>query len=180
MRGGPTTLGLRVPALPPALAALEAVQLAGAAVEREPRRRPGRAARSTTCPSRSAREADLVLDGGELPGTPSTVVDLRALRDDARLADRAARGRCLRDAVRGRRSRHYDVASDRRPRVWQVGSARTGSSAEPRWLPTLEVTETETTAAAPSCVTLRGELDLASAYAFDRRLLDDRGAPARR
>jgi L-threonylcarbamoyladenylate synthase len=26
--------------------------------------------------------ADLVLDGGELPGTPSTVVDLRSYEDD--------------------------------------------------------------------------------------------------
>ena len=38
---------------------------------------------SRTSRRRSARGADLVLDGGELAGTPSTVVDLRALRGGA-------------------------------------------------------------------------------------------------
>ena len=33
---------------------------------------------SRTCRRRFALGADLVIDGGELPGTPSTVVDLRA------------------------------------------------------------------------------------------------------
>jgi L-threonylcarbamoyladenylate synthase len=35
-------------------------------------------------PERIRAAADLVLDGGELPGTPSTVVDLRAWELDAR------------------------------------------------------------------------------------------------
>ena len=43
---------------------------ANAAGERDARRLPDVAAAIR-------READLVLDGGELPGTPSTVVDLR-------------------------------------------------------------------------------------------------------
>ena len=34
-------------------------------------------ARSTRCRERLREGADLVIDGGELPGTPSTVVDLR-------------------------------------------------------------------------------------------------------
>ena len=50
-------------------------------------------ARSTPSPSASARAADLVLDGGELPGTPSTVVDLRALGARRRLATSCARAR---------------------------------------------------------------------------------------
>jgi L-threonylcarbamoyladenylate synthase len=73
----PGTLGLRVPALPPALAALGQVAWpvlqssanhAGAADAR----------RLADVPEDVRRDADLVLDGGELPGTPSTVVDLRA------------------------------------------------------------------------------------------------------
>jgi L-threonylcarbamoyladenylate synthase len=71
------TIGLRVPALPPAAAALRAVRWpilqssANRAGEPEARR----------CGDVDARlraAADLVLDGGELPGTASTVIDLRA------------------------------------------------------------------------------------------------------
>ena len=76
-----TTLGLRVPALPPALAALEQVtwpvwqssaNLAGG--------RPAR--RLEEVPRELRLAADLVLDGGPLPGTASTVVDLRHYEDD--------------------------------------------------------------------------------------------------
>jgi len=72
----PETLGLRVPALPAPIAALGGMRWpvmqssANAAGERDARRLPDVAAAIR-------READLVLDGGELPGTPSTVVDLR-------------------------------------------------------------------------------------------------------
>jgi L-threonylcarbamoyladenylate synthase len=77
------TLGVRVPAWPPALAALGSVKwpvlqssanAAGGADARRLQEVPGsiRAA------------ADLVLDGGELPGTASTVVDLREYELDAR------------------------------------------------------------------------------------------------
>ena len=42
-------------------------------------------AASTRCPASIRAGADLVLDGGELPGMPSTVIDVR----DAGVADRA-------------------------------------------------------------------------------------------
>jgi len=72
----PATLGLRVPALAPGIAALRSV------------RRPllqSSANRSGEPDARTLAEvdpalraaADLVLDGGALPGTPSTVLDLR-------------------------------------------------------------------------------------------------------
>jgi L-threonylcarbamoyladenylate synthase len=76
----PATLGLRVPALPPAAAALRAVRWpilqssANLAGEREARH-------CTDVDARLRAEADLVLDGGELPGTASTVIDLRAFAD---------------------------------------------------------------------------------------------------
>lgn len=76
----PATLGLRVPAWPEALAGLGAVRWpvlqssANLTGESE--------ARTVDAVPESIRAAaDLVLDGGELPGTPSTVVDLRAFED---------------------------------------------------------------------------------------------------
>lgn len=77
----PSTVGLRVPALPPPLAALHAV------------RRPVMQSSANTSGGPEARRladvpaplrdaADLVLDGGELPGTPSTVLDLRAFESE--------------------------------------------------------------------------------------------------
>jgi L-threonylcarbamoyladenylate synthase len=72
----PGTLGLRVPELPPALSALHEVRwpvlqssanLAGGPDAR----------RIDEVPAVVRENADLVLDGGELPGTPSTVLDLR-------------------------------------------------------------------------------------------------------
>jgi L-threonylcarbamoyladenylate synthase len=73
----PGTLGLRVPAWPEPLAALAAVgwpvlqSSANAAGEPDART-------LADVPEPIRRGADLVLDGGALPGTPSTVVDLRA------------------------------------------------------------------------------------------------------
>ena len=76
----PDTLGLRVPALHDALAPLVAMprpvlqssaNLAGAPDAR----------RIEEVPDEIRAGADLVLDGGELPGTPSTVVDLRGYED---------------------------------------------------------------------------------------------------
>ncbi|MCW3016790.1 MAG: L-threonylcarbamoyladenylate synthase [Solirubrobacterales bacterium] len=73
----PDTLGLRVPELPPALRALADVHWpvlqssANLAGGPDPRR-------VDEVPAVVRQNADLVLDGGELPGTPSTVVDLRA------------------------------------------------------------------------------------------------------
>jgi L-threonylcarbamoyladenylate synthase len=68
----PGTLGLRVIAGPLAAMALPVLQssanLAGGSDAR----------RLADVPEVIREEADLVLDGGELPGTPSTVIDLRA------------------------------------------------------------------------------------------------------
>jgi L-threonylcarbamoyladenylate synthase len=72
----PATLGLRVPLLPERLAALSAVQTpvmqssANISGERDARR-------LADVPATLRSGADVVLDGGELSGTPSTVVDLR-------------------------------------------------------------------------------------------------------
>lgn len=75
-RTDPTTFGLRVPRLPDhlgALAALDgAVMQSSANISGEPD------ARSLAEVPRSLLDGvDLALDGGELPGTPSTVIDLR-------------------------------------------------------------------------------------------------------
>lgn len=73
----PATLGLRVPILP-ALAGL------GVAVLQSSANRSGGAdprALADVEPSLRAG-VDLVLDGGTLPGTPSTVVDLRSFESD--------------------------------------------------------------------------------------------------
>jgi len=72
----PGTLGLRVPALAEPLAALSAmrwpVMQSSANLAGGPDAR-----RLADVPEPIRRGADLVLDAGELPGTPSTVVDLR-------------------------------------------------------------------------------------------------------
>ncbi|HZH24794.1 MAG TPA: Sua5/YciO/YrdC/YwlC family protein [Solirubrobacteraceae bacterium] len=69
----PATLGLRVPALP-ALATVEVPVLQTSA-----NHAGGADARRLAEVPRPIRDgADLVLDGGALPGTPSTVIDLRA------------------------------------------------------------------------------------------------------
>jgi L-threonylcarbamoyladenylate synthase len=77
----PSTLGLRVPELPRRLAALgtmhrplmqSSANLSGGP---DPRR-------IEDVPASVRAGAALVLDGGELPGTPSTVVDLRGYAND--------------------------------------------------------------------------------------------------
>jgi L-threonylcarbamoyladenylate synthase len=74
--GGADTLGLRVPAWTPALAALgvlvtpvlqSSANLSGKSDAR----------RVSDVPAAIRAGADLVIDGGELPGVPSTVLDLR-------------------------------------------------------------------------------------------------------
>jgi L-threonylcarbamoyladenylate synthase len=72
----PATLGLRVPRLPARLAALRSI---GRAVMQSSANLSGEtdARRLTDVPESIRAGADLVLDGGELPGTPSTVIDLR-------------------------------------------------------------------------------------------------------
>jgi L-threonylcarbamoyladenylate synthase len=68
----PDTLGLRVPLLP-SLAGAPPVLQSSANVAGGPDAR-----RLSDVPQAIREGADLVLDGGELPGTPSTVLDLRA------------------------------------------------------------------------------------------------------
>jgi L-threonylcarbamoyladenylate synthase len=75
----PATLGLRVPVVP-ALAGVRwpvlqsSANLAGGASPR----------RLGDVPDAIRRAADLVIDGGELPGTASTVVDLRRYEDSGK------------------------------------------------------------------------------------------------
>jgi L-threonylcarbamoyladenylate synthase len=73
----PDTLGIRVPALP----ALSGV---GLPVLQSSANRAGEpdARRLADVPERIRAGADLVVDGGELPGTPSTVIDLRRYEHD--------------------------------------------------------------------------------------------------
>jgi L-threonylcarbamoyladenylate synthase len=68
----PTTLGLRVPDLPALASVRWPVLQSSANAAGGPDAR-----RLDEVPEPIRRAADLVLDGGELPGTPSTVVDLR-------------------------------------------------------------------------------------------------------
>jgi L-threonylcarbamoyladenylate synthase len=79
----PATLGVRVPAWPPALAALADVRWPVLQSSANAAGGPD-ARRLAEVPEPIRRRADLVLDGGELPGTPSTVVDLREYELDAR------------------------------------------------------------------------------------------------
>lgn len=74
--GGADSLGLRVPAWPPPLVALGAV---GVAVLQSSANLSGRsdARRLEDVPESIRAGVDLVLDGGELPGVSSTVIDLR-------------------------------------------------------------------------------------------------------
>ncbi len=73
----PDTLGMRVPLLRGALAALRAVRVP---VVQSSANLSGEvdARRLADVPASLRAGADLALDGGELPGTASTVVDLRA------------------------------------------------------------------------------------------------------
>jgi L-threonylcarbamoyladenylate synthase len=75
-RTDPVTLGLRVPRLPERLGAL--ASLVRPVMQSSANRSGEPDARTLAEVPRSMLDgADLVLDGGELPGTPSTVIDLR-------------------------------------------------------------------------------------------------------
>jgi L-threonylcarbamoyladenylate synthase len=81
LAGGGDTLGLRVPALDGPLAPLAAVRWP--VLQSSANRTGGPDPRSLAeVPELIRDSADLVLDAGELPGTPSTVVDLRAFERD--------------------------------------------------------------------------------------------------
>ena len=77
----PLTLGVRVPAWPAALAALGDVRWPVLQSSANAAGGPD-ARRLDEVPEYMRTHADLVLDGGELPGTPSTVVDLRSYETD--------------------------------------------------------------------------------------------------
>jgi L-threonylcarbamoyladenylate synthase len=70
LAGGGGTLGVRVPDIPP-LGAVPVLQTSANAAGGPDARR------LEDVPAAIREGADLVIDGGELPGTPSTVVDLR-------------------------------------------------------------------------------------------------------
>jgi L-threonylcarbamoyladenylate synthase len=82
-RSDPATLGLRVPALPERLQALcglpDPLMQSSANLSGEPDAR-----RLEDVPASIREGADLALDGGELPGVPSTVIDLRDLAEEGR------------------------------------------------------------------------------------------------
>jgi len=82
-RKDPATLGLRVPRLPDHLSALASVERP---VMQTSANMSGESdARALAQVPQQLREgADVVLDGGELPGAPSTVVDLREFDDQRR------------------------------------------------------------------------------------------------
>jgi L-threonylcarbamoyladenylate synthase len=99
--GDPRVLGLRVPALPPALAALGAVRWP--VLQSSANVAGGPDARALgEVPAAIRRDADLVLDGGPLPGTPSTVLDLtrfEVTRDWAVVREGALPREAVRDAL---------------------------------------------------------------------------------
>ena len=101
LAGGGEVLGLRVPALPDHLRALEAVTWP--VLQSSANRAGGQDARALhEVPEPIRREADLVLDGGPLPGTASTVVDLRGFeptRDCAIVRDGAVDRATIRSAL---------------------------------------------------------------------------------
>ncbi|MEA2284675.1 MAG: L-threonylcarbamoyladenylate synthase [Solirubrobacteraceae bacterium] len=81
----PGTLGVRVPEWPEPLQALRAVRWP--VLQSSANEAGGPDARVLEdVPERIRRASDLILDGGPLPGTPSTVVDLRAWERDGRFA----------------------------------------------------------------------------------------------
>jgi L-threonylcarbamoyladenylate synthase len=82
-RTDPATLGLRVPRLPDCLAAL--ASLPGAVMQSSANMSGEPDARTLGQVPKSVLDgADLVIDGGELPGRPSTVIDLRDYRTHRR------------------------------------------------------------------------------------------------
>jgi len=82
-RVDPSTLGLRVPAF---TGALEALATVGVPVLQSSANLSGEPDARTldAVPERLLESVDLVIDGGELPGTPSTVIDLRDLDEEHR------------------------------------------------------------------------------------------------
>jgi tRNA threonylcarbamoyl adenosine modification protein (Sua5/YciO/YrdC/YwlC family) len=80
-REDPSTLGLRVPAVPILVGAECPVLQSSANFAGAPE-----ACRLTDVPEPIRDAADLVIDGGELPGTPSAVIDLRTYEESQTFA----------------------------------------------------------------------------------------------
>ncbi|HXB15466.1 MAG TPA: L-threonylcarbamoyladenylate synthase [Solirubrobacteraceae bacterium] len=82
-RVDPSTLGLRVPDF---TGALEPLATVGVPVLQSSANLSGEPDARTldAVPERLLESVDLVIDGGELPGTPSTVIDLRDLDEEHR------------------------------------------------------------------------------------------------
>jgi L-threonylcarbamoyladenylate synthase len=99
----PETLGIRVPSLSPALQALHSVRWP--VLQSSANHAGGPDARAVEeIPEDIRHEADLVLDGGTLPGEPSTVVDLRAFerdRDWRIVREGAVPAQAIRDGLQG-------------------------------------------------------------------------------
>jgi L-threonylcarbamoyladenylate synthase len=77
----PNTIGLRVPALGPATEALN--QVRWPILQSSANLHGGEdACRIDDVPPEISDACDLLLDAGDLPGTPSTVLDLRDYEDD--------------------------------------------------------------------------------------------------
>jgi len=100
-RTDPDTLGLRVPHLPERLHALRSVSVpvmqSSANLSGQPDARV-----LAEVPAKLREGAELVLDGGELPGTPSTVVDLREFDEQRRwhvLREGALAGSAVKEAL---------------------------------------------------------------------------------
>ncbi|MGI8804927.1 MAG: L-threonylcarbamoyladenylate synthase [Thermoleophilaceae bacterium] len=83
----PERLGVRVPALPPALGALRSVAAPLLQSSANPSGEPD-ARRLEDVDAEVRAGVDLELDGGELPGAPSTVVDLSAFEETGEWAIR--------------------------------------------------------------------------------------------
>ena len=99
----PETLGLRVPALPPGLDALH--QVRWPVLQSSANHAGGPDAHTLDEVPRDIRsEVDLILDGGPLPGTPSTVIDLRRFeitRDWSVVREGAVPAGAIRDTLQG-------------------------------------------------------------------------------
>ena len=94
----PGTLGLRVPAV----AALAGVRWPALQSSANRAGGPDPHPRSPTSPQLIRDAVDLVIDGGELPGTPSTVVDLRSFEAEGAwsvIRDGAVGGEALEEVL---------------------------------------------------------------------------------